>query len=581
MNGRPEPPPAGTGLRVETVAYLGAWALFVLGLAFGVTLEAIVPLERFQRFPAGVNIYLFLTQDLVWLGLGALLLPAAWAVGRRGRWLEIPPGRFLHRWWLWGTILGFAITATVGVDLVYERYALSLDEFLARFQAEALLSGHLFAPLREGWADYARALQPIFMRHDLEAGVWGPGYRHGNALVLAMFDAFGLVPWAHVVTATLALVMMGRLCRRLWPDRPRTVVAGVFLLASSAQVWVTAMTSYAMTPHLLLSLVWVELYLRDDFRGHLGALAIAPLAIGLHQFHIHPLIALPFLAWLVVDRRWRLAAVYGVWYALWIVLWIMWRDLLGHGGGADAAPETTFVLARITRLWMAGRTQAGLVFGAVNFFRFMAWQNLALVPLMLAGALSFRSASRAVRTAAWSTVLLLLPHVLLMPTQGHGWGYRYLHPALGFLVLIGIHGAVEISGRTATDRSRVFLRSVVALAAVSLAALPLRGVQVRRFVAPYAAGSARIERSDAEVVVVDDRRIWFGIDLVRNDPLLEYPPHVMAASVLTPARTGALCAERTVEVIGASDLEPLGIPPMPAPGSPELPPRFPGCGESQ
>lgn len=570
-------PDAPPDRRVEGFAYWAAWSLFFVGFAFAAGLRAVVPLETLQRFPGGVNIYLFLTQDLVWLGITAALLPIAWTLATRG-FPSAPRPRFTSdRRAVLAIVVVFAATAALGVETVHHRYALSLDEFLARFQARALLSGHLFAPIRAGWQDFARALQPVFMRYDLEAGVWGPGYRHGNALMLAAFGAAGWMPWTHVVTGSLALVVFGRLCRKLWPDRPWVAAAGVFLLASSPQVWVTAMTSYAMTPHLLLTLVWVALYSRDDMKGHLGALAIAPLAIGLHQFHIHPLIALPFLSWLVVDRRWKLAAVYAAWYSVWVLVWIMWRDLLIDTASArGTGPEATFVLARVIRLWVASRSPVDVIFAAVNFFRFLAWQNIALAPLVLVGLHYMRSAPRMVRAGVWSTVLLLVPHLMLMPSQGHGWGYRYLHPALGFLVLLGLHGAVRVSRRAGWDGAPVFTRALAALALASLIAIPLRAVQVESFVRPFAAASARIEQSTAEVVVVDDQALWFGVDLVRNDPLLDHPPFVMAGGVLSEVQARELCQERSVEIVGPTELEHLGMTTLPK-GPASLPTALVRC----
>src|SRR3546814_2509369 len=71
-----------------------------------------------------------------------------------------------------------------------------------------------------------------------------------------------------------------------------------------------SMTAYAMTAHFALNMVWLALFLRNDWKGHFGAAVVAFLAIGLHQLQFHPLFAAGFLFWIVLQRRWGLAAFY-------------------------------------------------------------------------------------------------------------------------------------------------------------------------------------------------------------------------------------------------------------------------------
>src|SRR3546814_1864300 len=59
----------------------------------------------------------------------------------------------------------------------------------------------------------------------------------------------------------------------------------------------------------------------DLWKGHFGAAVVAFLAIGLHQLQFHPLFAAGFLFWIVLQRRWGLAAFYAVVYALIILFW--------------------------------------------------------------------------------------------------------------------------------------------------------------------------------------------------------------------------------------------------------------------
>ena len=91
----------------------------------------------------------------------------------------------------------------------------------------------------------------------------------------------------------------------------------VILLASSAQFLIAAMTPYAVTTHLCLNLVWLWLFLRDRWWGHLAAVLVAFVASGLHQVAFHPLFAAPFVFSLLFTRRWSLSV-------------LLWRRLCQH-----------------------------------------------------------------------------------------------------------------------------------------------------------------------------------------------------------------------------------------------------------
>jgi len=44
-------------------------------------------------------------------------------------------------------------------------------------------------------------------------------------------------------------------------------------------------------------------------------------------------------------------------------------------------------------------------------------------------------------------VLTLLAMFMLLPYQGHGWGYRYLHGLIGSAALLGGYGWITLTGR--------------------------------------------------------------------------------------------------------------------------------------
>ena len=67
-------------------------------------------------------------------------------------------------------------------------------------------------------------------------------------------------------------------------------------------------------------------------------------------------------------------------------------------------------------------------------------------------------------------------------------------------------------------------------------------------------------------MIVDPTTSWYGIDLVRNDPLLRNRPKVLSAFYLRPEEKRAL-AERfggRVHMLQASELAALGLPTFPS-----------------
>jgi len=146
-----------------------------------------------------------------------------------------------------------------------------------------------------------------------------------------------------------------------------------------------------------------------------------------------------------------------------------------------------------------------------------------------------------------------------MPYQGHGWGYRYLHGFLGSLCLLAAMSWMRLAegGQVAPAQRRAVFAGALA---VSLAIiLPVRGVQAHAFEHPYSTGMQRIQASTAEVAMIDDYSLWFGIDFVRNRPFLDNRPIVLAANVLKGDQMPTQCARRKVAWFGPEDMEKVGV----------------------
>jgi hypothetical protein len=197
----------------------------------------------------------------------------------------------------------------------------------------------------------------------------------------------------------------------------------------------------------------------------------------------------------------------------------------------------------------------------VNLLRFLAWQTPILIPLAVVGLLAGheQNQNRTNLALAAGIALTLAAMLVLMPYQGHGWGYRYLHGFLGSLALIAAQGWIWVTGR-GTQASRAPALAVLLSALGSLfVLLPWQAYQVHAFVNPYASAVAAIEHSGAEVVIVDPTDIWFGEDLVRNDPFLRTAPKVLSLPRLDETRLSELCRRGDVAIFDREDAQRLGM----------------------
>ena len=225
-----------------------------------------------------------------------------------------------------------------------------------------------------------------------------------------------------------ALALFGCV-RRLWPDDREAGFVALVLYAGSAQVLFAGMTSYAMPGHLALNLCWLWLFLRRDTLSDLAALAVGFVATGLHQPLMHPMFVGPFILLLLAQRHWPRAAIYIAGYAVIGAFWLWWPTFISSLVQVSAQaprPEGTDYVTRLMGI-LRDRDPMGMPNMVANGLRFIAWQHLLLVPLLLAGARRYRT-DPMIAALAWGMVLTLLVMAILLPYQGHGFGYRYLRP---------------------------------------------------------------------------------------------------------------------------------------------------------
>jgi len=519
----------------------------------------LVPLPE----PSGLTAYFFASQDRYGIAAAALVIGVADLVACRTRW---PSDMFARLGASQVTLFAIAISVTAiaaaGTSLVFSSTPIAYDEVQAVFDAQVFLGGHLAAPVAEEWRSFLPALGPMFFLQIPGNVAWISAYWPVHAAMRALADLTVGASWCSPLLAFLALISTNHVARRLWPERPDTAFVSVVLVATSSQVLVTAMTPYAMTAHLAVNMLWLSLFLNDKRATHIGALAIGALGIGLHQVVFHLLFVAPFILLLLFQRRFALASGYISGYGLIGLAWLFYPEVLiwWHNPGAELAnPFASLLLSRWGGSVASGVTgHAELVLLTLfNLARLVAWLNPVLVVLFVMGLpVAFRL--RAVECAIAAGVILnLLAMSLILPYQGHGWGYRYMHGQIGCMALVAAMAWMQITPGALRHRWTGLFAVATLLSLFVL--FPLNAWHAQRWALPVTAALDLIRHSSADVVIIDSRDLPFGADLVRNRPDLSNKPLTMALEQLDISALEKICATRSIAVFDRSAGARLGM----------------------
>jgi hypothetical protein len=504
----------------------------------------------------GLARYFFLHQDsYVVGGLFGLLL--VFALAKPPDEIRVPDLKLDRR----AVVIGAAVLAALlwaGTYLILDNYPLTRDEHMVVFDMEVFRHGRLAVPVAREWRTFVEALTPTFLLPMPGNVAWVSAYMPGNAMLRTAFATVLDPALMNPLLAAVGAIATFDIARRLFPERRDCQAVALLLYATSAQMLVTAMTTYAMTGHLALNLLWLALYLRGGRAGHAAAIALGFMVIGLHQIIFHPLFALPFVDRLRRDGEWKTALAYLASYAAFGLFWISYQHFVAFSAGVQGASGAGggaggFVAERIMPL-LTQRDPATLPLMAANLIRFVTWQNLALVPLMLLAWPAIRRDDGIARPLAYGLLLTVAAMAILLPYQGHGWGYRYVHGLLGSCALLGAYGWRDFSER---NEVRAFL-AIGSVATVALS-LPFLIWQTHRFAHPYAAVDQMIGGLDADIVVVETNGTAFAIDEVRNRPDLSNRPLRLASKSLEPRDIALLCNRGTIAFVDVAQMAALGL----------------------
>ena len=530
-------------------------------------LPALAAFALMSRLPGLTAFYLLRQDGLVLAGLMGLLAAAALPTSH-GAAFASPQVRLTY-----GRVALAAGSITLllwaGTYLLLDNYPLTRDEHMVVFDMGVFRRGHLATALPVEWRYYANALIPAFLLQLPANAAWVSAYMPGNAMLRTAFGAALDPALFNPMLAGIGGVALFDIARRLFPERPATQAVALLMYATSAQVLVTAMTTYAMTAHLAVNLLWLALYLRSTRAGHAGAIVIGFVGIGLHQVIFHPLFAAPFVVELCRNRQRRTAAAYAISYAIFGLFWLSYPHLVAASAGLEASAGSTsgsggYIADRILPL-LTSRDPETLPLMAANMIRFLTWQNLALCPLMMLSGPALRRGEGIARPLAYGLLLTFLAMAIVLPYQGHGWGYRYLHGLVGSCALLAAYGWREFSDR---QEVQTFVR--LATLATMFAGLPFLLWQAHRFVDPYARVNRMIEHIGADIVVVETEGSSFAIDEVRNDADLSNRPLRLAGKNLSVEDIAVLCRRGSVAFVDVTQMHAAGLGVLEEPVSPHF-----------
>jgi hypothetical protein len=458
-----------------------------------------------------------------------------------------------HRWQVWACAAALLLVVWAGTYWVMLDYPLARDTRMVDFDMAIFASGKLAQPLPQFWQPFAEALVPNFLLDVPGHALLVSTYLPGNALLRAAFQSVGLAQAMNPFFTALGFLALYDIARREFPQSTGAVWVALATYALSTQVLVMGMTSYAMTPQLALNLVWLCLFVRGKTWQHLLAMLLGFYITGLHQAVFHPLFVAPFLLTLLPQRRWALFGLYGAFYAACVLFWFSYPSLVVASAGAvaeqgSAAGVQHFVSDRIVPLFIHRAGGAALLM-EYNILRFAAWMPLFTLPFTILAWKAIRANRSLARPAFGGIVLLLVAMFIILPEQGHGFGYRYLHGFIGNFAILAGYGFERWSGYARAQATGVF--AVLAAATVVVVA-PFLMWSTRSFIEPYAKISQLLERQKADFVVVDTDSGRMAVDQVANRADLKNRPLLFASNFLAVRQIDQLCSRGKVTFVGPS-----------------------------
>lgn len=474
-----------------------------------------------------------------------------------------------------------------GTYALMGNFPLSRDEHMVVFDMAVFDQGRLAAPVAPSWRPYALAMVPNFLLNSYLPSGLVSAYLPMNAMLRLAFSKVADPVWFNPLLLVAGGIALFDIAKRVFSDDQRACYVTLLVYALSAQILVTAMTTYSMTGHLALNLIWLAAFLRGGKAGNSVALAIGFVATGLHQLIFHPFFIAPFLLWRLREGEWRRVLVYGGAYLVFIGWWAVYPLIVSPmvKGPQGLSTDTNFITEKLIPLLRLRDPRAAALM-VLNLLRFFAWQNLALIPLLLAAAPLIRRDRGFPAALALGIVMWLLFLTFILPEQGRGYGYRYLHGYLGNFALLAGIGYRELERRIGPQADGMVL---VMSGLTLVTSVPALLVATYAFMQPHLAMERFVAAQRTPFILVDDNPshasvgTWanYAVDYVRNLPDTNVRPLRFSAQAmeLSPGLLASLCGMGPVTLITKTDMYRVGLAQTahePSPKFDELVSSYPG-----
>lgn len=474
----------------------------------------------------------FVTQEPTGVFLLAIIAISSWFLTRcSGLPAQQDLLNFLGRHYWVLPLLVFIICAIVKFMLQYP-LAVSGDEYANVLQTEIFSAGEIFGR----WpTQIASQMVPAELSNRILLATDGSGrivtsYQPVFAVLAAPFYAVGLGSFVNPLIAAIVVLMTGFCSFRIWNQ---SWVAGLamLLMASSVSVYGFGVSMFATNLVLLLHLVFFWCVMgRSSWEFFLAGIA------GGLAFHVgnqmpHLLVAAPFFLLFLRRREWRKIFVMGLPYVVLILIFSFgWTSLVQQVSRIHRTESLQGLGAAMTEvswLWqnIAFPSFRQTTQDVMSLCRFFLWATPGLAGLMvyamrrpvkifngsINGPIKLSIGGDFGIPVAGAIGLTALFYFLFPLNQGYGWGYRYMQPVLGFVILAAVSSVIWTGGR-----GRLIGWLVLSSLMTIGLALPLRLSQI---VASTAARNGDLPCDSVDVhqiCFVDTRRIYWGPDLVQN-----------------------------------------------------------------
>jgi hypothetical protein len=413
-----------------------------------------------------------------------------------------------------GTAVATVAALGVGALVVYHDYPLSMDEYAAVFQSKVFASGAMAGHMPPDLVDWlvVRGFNGSFLVASPQTGRVIEAYWPGFALLLAPFQ-FVAVPWlCNASLSGLSAFLIYWITQEISADRRAAGWAMLFALASGAFL-ADGISYYSMQAHLAANLVFVALLLRPSRDRAFAAGLVGSLALILHNPVPHALFAIPWIVALALqsDRRRHLAPLI-VGYLPGVALgigWLVYRTEIGL-----SSPDLAAINGAAAGIF-AWPNEVLLNTRVAALVKMCVWAMPSLFALALLGGILWRADSR-VRLLIFSATLTFVAYLFVGFDQGHGWGYRYFHPAWG---VVPILAGCAMADRPQIDGRLISFAGASAILSLLLL-IPFQMRQIDQFIDQHLAQLPPSRRPGNNIYFIHPLGGFYVADMIQVDPLL-------------------------------------------------------------